>query len=249
MRSTMNTKPLSNLWQTRKYHRRLPAFVAALGLCVPPLALAQGLSPECGTLKTGYGPYDYRYDRGETLDRVESEHFTPRVEALIRGKTGSAGQDIGYTLRAFPNHHRALLSAQLLAERDKTDKPTGMDHTVDCYFRRAIFFKPDDAVVRMLYSRFLFKAGRVADAKSQLQTAGSGKEVSPFTLYNIGLVLFDFKEYELAGAYAQRALDMGFNRPDLKNRLTELNMWPPKNPEAAGAASAPASASDTQDIK
>ena len=222
------------------------ATAVLLGLAAQPHAFAQGLSPECGTLRTGYGPFDYRFDRGETLDRVEGEHFTPAVEALVRGKTGSLGQDIGYTLRAFPNHHRALLSTQQLAERDKTDKPRGMDYTVDCYFRRAIFFKPDDAVVRMLYSRYLFKLGRPADAKAQLQMASSGQEVSPFTLYNIGLILFDFKEYELAASYAQRALDLGFGRMDLINRLTEQNAWPPKTPEAAGAASAAASTNDSQ---
>lgn len=49
-------------------------------------AQAQGLPAQCGALRNHYGPYDYRVSRGETLDIVERAHFTPRVEALLRGR-------------------------------------------------------------------------------------------------------------------------------------------------------------------
>lgn len=202
-------------------------------------ALAQGLPAQCGALRNHYGPYDYRVSRGETLDIVERAHFTPRVEALLRGETGTLGQDISYTLHAFPNHHKALIAADQLGLKEKTDKPNGVRYVLECYFQRAVIYKPDDAVARMIYARFLFRRDRAAEAKAQLEIAGSAAGVTPFTLYNIGMVLFEFKEYEQAARYARLAEQQGFPRDDLKKRLQEIRQWPA---EPAAAASAPAPA-------
>ena len=80
-----------------------------LGIClllVPPeIALAQEVQGGCGSLTQTWGPFDYRPDRyiPETTFRshkallaiVEDAHFTPEVEILVRGKTGTtAGGDI-----------------------------------------------------------------------------------------------------------------------------------------------------------
>lgn len=57
----------------------------------------------------GYGPFDYTSptDR-KHLGIVEHYHFTSDVEHLRKGASGSIALDLDYTLRAFPNHHRAL---------------------------------------------------------------------------------------------------------------------------------------------
>ena len=64
----------------------------------------------CGPLANAFGPFDYRTEKGNSLYLVESAHFTPAVEAVIAGNTTYIGGDLDYTLRAFPNHHRALMS-------------------------------------------------------------------------------------------------------------------------------------------
>lgn len=207
-------------------------------------ALAQSLPAQCGALRNHYGPYDYRVSRGETLDIVERAHFTPRVEALLRGETGTLGQDISYTLHAFPNHHKALIAADQLGLKEKTDKPNGMRYVLECYFQRAVIYKSDDAVARMIYARYLFRRDRPVEAKAQLELAGSATGVTPFTLYNIGMVLFEFKEYEQSARYARLAEQQGFPRDDLKKRLQEIRQWPADPAEAASApaaAQAPAS--------
>lgn len=71
-------------------------------------SLAQEVDGGCGALQNAFGPFDDRTARGYNLDVVGSYHFTPPVEALIRGASGTIGGDLDYTLRAFPNHHRAL---------------------------------------------------------------------------------------------------------------------------------------------
>src|SRR4051812_47506028 len=77
--------------------------VLLLTLFVSCTAFAQG----CGSLANPYGPFDYRTSK-DKLDIVEGAHFTPDVETLRSGSTGSLGADIDYTLRTSPNHHRAL---------------------------------------------------------------------------------------------------------------------------------------------
>ncbi len=230
-------KPL----QTSVHTVSSPQLLAALlALAAPPI-LAQGLPTECGPLRNHYGPYDYRVDRGGTLDIVERAHLTPRVEALIRGETGALGHDITYSLHAFPNHHKALIALDQLSQKEKTEQPRGARYVVECYFQRALIFKPDDAVARMLYARYLFKRQRPTDARAQLEIAGNATGATPFTLYNIGMVLFEFKEYEQAARYARLAEQRGFPRDDLKKRLQEIRQWPAE-PAAAASAPAPADA-------
>ena len=110
-------------------------------------ASAQQFASGCGPIENAYGPYDYRTDR-DKLPIVEGAHFTPEVEALVRGRTGLVGGDIDYTLRAFPNHHRALVSMMKLGERMKAPQVPGAHYSVECYFDRALRFKPNDTACR-----------------------------------------------------------------------------------------------------
>lgn len=198
----------------------------------------------CGALGNAFGPFDYRTERGNNLHLVESEHFTPYVETLIRGKTGQIGGDLDYTLRAFPNHHRALMAAMRLGERMKMAMPPGMHYTVECYMDRAVRFRPDDEIARMLYSMFLAKAGRTAQAVSQLDTAATsaeGKE-NPFTHYNLGLNYLDVKEYDKALAQAHKAYSLGFIQSGLKDRLKEAGKWKDLETATPETSAEPASA-------
>ena len=113
--------------------------VALLGTLPGVGALAKEPPSPCGPIfGVGYGPFDYRTESKETKERVESAHFTADVESLKKGATGLLAQDIDYTLRAFPNHPRALLAMSTLGLRSKSVKPPGANWTVHCYFERAI---------------------------------------------------------------------------------------------------------------
>lgn len=187
----------------------------------------QSEASTCGPLKPPgqYGPWDYRTDV-EKLEIVLRRHFTPAVEALIRGSSAETpGSDIDYTLRAIPNNHRALISMMRLGDKEKTPQPNGSRYTVECWFERALQFQPDDSIVRMIYSTYLGKQGRVDDAKAQLKTATAYAKDSAFTHFNIGLHYFDLKDYEHALVQAHQAMLLGFSRTELRDKLQEVGKW------------------------
>lgn len=199
---------------------------------------AQGNS--CGSLTNGNGPWDYRTERS-TIKIVEDYHFTATVEALIGGATGQIGGDLDYTLRASPNHHRALIAISRLAQRQKTNQIPFMRYTVDCWFERATRFRPDDTVVRGIYAQHLGRTGREAQAIEQIDAAIKAGENSAFTQYNAGLLLLELKQYERALDQAHRAISMGLTRPELRDALQAAGKWSDPPAATAEAASAPSS--------
>jgi len=229
----------SRVWVSR-------AAIAISLLLVTSPSLAQTQSSNCGPLENGYGPYDHRTDK-DKLPIVLVAHFTPEVEALVRGNTTTQpGGDIDYTLRAIPNNPRALVAMMRLGQKENTDKPSGSRYTVECWFDRAIRFRPDDQVVRMLYSTFLANNARKPEAVQQLEIVLKFTQDNPFTHYNVGLVYFDLGEYGNALTQAHKAIDLGFTRPELREKLLAAGKWeePRAKPESAaveptGSASAP----------
>lgn len=211
--------------------RRLAAHVlfTAAALCGAGSAHAQaadGVSNNpCGPLRGGfYGPYDYRTDR-DKLHVVEEFHFTPEVEALIRGRSGYLGGDLSYTLRSFPNHHRALMAVVRFEEKMKTTRPEALEYPVECYFERAIRFREDDTVVRCLYAQYLGKRKRPQEALQQLEVAVTHAEDNPFSHYNIGLIFFELGQYDRALQQAHKAKALGFERTELADMLKRVNKW------------------------
>jgi tetratricopeptide (TPR) repeat protein len=229
------------------------AACAAL-ICLP--ALSQVDANYCGSLSNAYGPFDYRADHyiqrpgdqsphEEKRHLVEGAHFTPRVENLIGAQSahqiGPPGADLDYTLRAFPNHHRALLAVMRYGEKFNTQQPPGLPRIVECYFERAIRFQPNDTVARSLYATFLFKSKREPEAQAQLKQAVYFAGDNAFSNYNIGLVYFDMKLYDQALAQAHKAMALGFERTQLKDLLEKAGQWK-EPPPAAAEAPAPAAA-------
>ena len=150
---------------------------ARVGLPVAGLALQASVAwaqvgPElCGPLfvPPSAPPWDFNVDKF-FLPVVVDNHFTAPVEALIRGQTNRiVGPDIDYTLRRFPNHPRALNAAVRLSERDQTKVENSLPLPVECYFERALRFRPKDAVPRMMYAQWLAKRKRTEEAIKNLE--------------------------------------------------------------------------------
>jgi hypothetical protein len=218
----------SLLWQAT-------VWAAVLGTALfPSLAFAQVSASICGPLEGGYGPYDYRGADPYKLGLVEGTHFTAPVEALVRGHTATrAGGDLNYTLRAFPNHHRALLAVVRYGEKFNSQNPPQLGYSVECWFERALRFRRDDYIVRLIYASYLDKQNRLPDALEQLRIAATEAKDNPFTHYNIGLVYFDLKQYDKALEQAHRAMEMEFPRVELRDQLIRIGRWhepAPKKP-------------------
>jgi hypothetical protein len=228
--------------------RALPALLALLAAATPaamaqPLALrgAEPADHPCGPIYTRhYGPYDFRTHRG-SLAIVEEFHFDARVEAGIRGINGPVGGDINYTLKASPNHHRALVTLMNVTTRAKADRLSGMEWPMECYFDRAMRFRPDDSVVRSLYGQWLYARKRPQEAEQQLQRAIELAQDNAFSQFNIGLIYSQAGRHDLALRQAHRALAMGFPRQELVESLKRVNAWREPDPPAPAAAEAAAS--------
>lgn len=240
----MNIIQLEPAWWRR---RSAAVLTATLAFATTSLsAAAQAPSADaCGVLSNGeYGPFDYRKPH-HMLAGAERNHFTPKVERLIAGESRyDVGGDLSFLLVMYPNHARALMAMMRLGEKEKTDKPVGARFEVECYFERALRFRPDDNVVRMMYVLFLSKKARQAEAVQHLKQVVATAGDNPFTHYNAGLLYFELKEYELAAAQARAAQAGGFLRTDLIDKLRALGKWTELDAEtpaaAASAASAPA---------
>lgn len=198
--------------------------VVAGGILSWPDARAQDV-PGCGNLSNAFGPFDYRDPeaRGQPLQLVERAHFTQDVESLRRGKaSANVVDDLNYTLRAFPNHHRALNSVAKYALQGGRFERDSAIPSADCYFKRAVVFRPDDEVVRMIFGNYLSKRGDRAGARSQyeeaLRLAPSAAEVN----YNAGLFFASEGDLARAKELALVAYEGGYPLPGLKRKIDEL---------------------------
>ena len=216
---------------------------AALLQLSAPAAHAQSQQPtqqemQCGSLKNAYGPFDYRTGK-KFLEIVEEYHFNAATENLIRPMGGHFGGDFDYTLRASPNHHRALISLARYAERTNSDQLRDAKYSVTCYFDRAIRFAPDDMIVRMIYAGHLGRTNRVDQARQQLDFVARAVTDSPFTHYSLGSSYFDIKQYDKALHHAHKAQALGFPRTELRDALRKVGKWvePVAVMPAASAAS------------
>jgi tetratricopeptide (TPR) repeat protein len=208
----------------RRIHRLFNRKVTLLASLVLLLSAERGYACD-SNLSNPYGPYDYRTDKPK-LKVVEDYHLTRDVEMLQTGQsTKYIGAELDYVLRAFPNHHKALRLIEMLARREKSEKPLGARWAVDCYFERAILWRKDDAMVRMLYGTHLIARNRKDDGIAQLRYAESLGVKSANLHYNLGLAYFDLGKHDAALQHAKKAYDMGFPLPGLKDKLKRAGKW------------------------
>ena len=191
-------------------------------------------------LRHSYGPYDYRTITKEQIVLVEGAHFFPDVENLrdgvahqSRGYALVPGAEIDYTLRAFPNHHRALMSLSRLSIRDKTERPKGVKANVDCYFKAAMDFRDNDSTVYLIYGIHLSKKGKASEALEYLDKAKALGDDSVNLQYNLGLAYFQAKRYREALDAAHKAYAAGFPLEGLRNMLKRSGKWEEPKPPAS----------------
>jgi tetratricopeptide (TPR) repeat protein len=177
--------------------------------------------PGCGALQNAYGPFDYRdpVSKRDNLPIVETFHFTPDVESLRHGSSGTVLGDLKYTLRAFPNHHRALRSIARYALEGGQIPYEDSIPSADCYFARAIAFRPDDEAVHVIYANYLFKRGERAQAREQYEEALRLAPESAEINYVAGLFFVDAGDLARAKKLAQVAYDSGYPLPGLKKKI------------------------------
>ncbi|MBT0960577.1 tetratricopeptide repeat protein [Denitromonas iodatirespirans] len=205
---------------------KMAAAIWALASAVPAMALSPSALGDagCGSLDNHFGPFDYRVDKRQAA-AVESAHFTPEIESLLHGKSGSLGGELDYTLRALPNHHRALMSMVRLGFRDKTERPHGARYKVECWLIRGEVFRDDDPMVKMIYGVYLLRKGRTQDAVEKLEAADKLGEDNANLHYNLGLAYVKIGRYDDALRHAHKAYAQGFPLPGLREQLQRAGKW------------------------
>ena len=184
----------------------------------------------CGDLKNAFGPFDYR--KAPVLpfeiNLVEGAHFTQEVEQNVKGRSAEIGGDIDYTLRAWPNHHRALASMSRQGIIEKTVQPKGAKYPTDCYFVRAFEFAPNDGMAHAVYANHLFAHGKSDEALAEFKRAVELEPANPTINYNAGLAYLKSKDYDKALLHAKKAYAQNFPLQGLKNKLIEAGKWDDK---------------------
>lgn len=199
-----------------------PALIVALVL-LQGAAQAASDCPAFNNTVSG-GDYTNAEDR-QKLDVVERFHFTPQVERLERGQSGYLVDDIGYTLDHFANHHRALTSLSRLALREKSPRPKGAKYSIECYFHRAIRFRPDDSRVRAIFGGYLLALGQEEAALVQIEEAARLQPNNATNQYNLGLLYLRRKNFDKAREAAKLAYELGIPLPGLRNKLVAAGQW------------------------
>lgn len=195
---------------------------ALLLLCAPAFALT-----DCGSLERDNGPWDYNDHSRSTRGRlaiVERVHFTQEIATLRRPVASLAG-NLNYTLGNFPNHHRALDAISRLSAREGAAHLRNAPYSTDCYFERAVRWRPLDPVVRLVFAIHHFRFGRleaaIAEARRGLELAPNHVELH----YNLGLFLVRKGEYEAARRHAREAYRRGYALPGLRQQLERVGEW------------------------
>ncbi|MFL6707134.1 MAG: tetratricopeptide repeat protein [Massilia sp.] len=176
----------------------------------------------CGDFTGHYGPFDYRKRAENNLAIVETYHYTDQVANGVAGETGPIGGDIDYTLRAYPNHARALATLTMLAARTTAPQLPGAKFPTECYFERAVRYAPDDGTAYAAYSNYLNQQGKTARAVQMMEKAVQFDPENPTFNYNLGLLYVKMKKYDKAAAAADKAYALGFPLPGLRNQLAEV---------------------------
>ncbi len=185
----------------------------------------------CQGSNQGFGPYDYsnKKHRKKHLPIVENYHFTPEIQQLIRGKTGSVLGDINYTIMAFPNHYKALTAlmyydsifqSEIIAKKKRAISPP-----LECYFQRAMNFVSKDATLKMLYAGYLKKKNKIELATQFYEKA---IELAPKQLrfrYIYAMFLMDQKQYNPAVEQAKIIYEKHYPDQKLKKALIKLGKW------------------------
>jgi tetratricopeptide (TPR) repeat protein len=154
------------------------------------------------------------------LGTVERNHFTPDVEQLRKGFTAPLPRDIAFVLRQFPNHYRALYAMATWQLRNKG--PLDAENNIwsaDCYFQRAIAFRPEDWKVHFIYGIYLHKAHRLPEAEAAYDAAEAAGATGADYYYNRGLLEVDLGHLDRAEEYARSAYAAGHPLPGLREKL------------------------------
>jgi tetratricopeptide (TPR) repeat protein len=195
-----------------------------------------------------FGPFDYYNHRtpASAYGAVESVHFGVRTELLLRqGNFCNYWSDLDYTLRAFPNHPKALMkmaeflkahvaceiggskisghSPLELAEQIESGQWQG--RTMEYYFEKAIQYRPEYTETRLLYARALVDVQKRDQAIAILTNCLKLHPGSSEAHYDLGMLYFGNGDLQSSLQHARRAYQLGKPPAELRSNLVAAGVW------------------------
>ena len=194
-----------------------------------------------------FGPYDYYDPPKGALSLVERAHFGAKTEQLARRKSWCGyWSDLDYTLRALPNHPRALVAmSEYLKDHqpckkrksrrnrqssvydivEDIDVSAWQKNNADYYYKRAIEFRPKYSSTYVLYGRFLHKNGELDKSLQYYKEAEKRDPDSIDVHYYLGLLYFDKGYYDKAKTHADESYKHGQTLTELRDKLIQAGHW------------------------
>jgi tetratricopeptide (TPR) repeat protein len=122
---------------------------------------------------------------------------------------------------SFPNHYPALqvLVKLYLAKKSALPLPP------ECWFYRAIVFRPKDATTYQAFGVYMQRRGRLKDAVNLYKQSLALHPNNPEVHYDLGLALAKLGRYAEARSQAQLAYAGGYPLPGLRNILKRAGHW------------------------
>ncbi len=176
-----------------------------------------------------FGPFDYRdpanrIGPSSPLHVVEIYHFTTGVATLTKGESSSVTGDLSYTLRAFPNHHRALQSLADLGIQAKRINVGDLPYSIPCFFIRAKNYSPTDGMVDAVYAYYLANMNQKDLARIEADLAIKKADNNPRIYYDSGLAYYYIGEFKKAKECSEMAKKLGSTAVGLDTLLSKVNV-------------------------
>jgi tetratricopeptide (TPR) repeat protein len=226
-------------------HIRQPGSQTRTAMLVALLAAALALpalpsfAEDCGPvpLPGAAGPYDYVDSKYSwNLNDISQNHWVPAQRELASGRVQWALYQLNYLLIRVPNHYPALFELGRIQAQNPgisyipalagKDEVLEFPPTPECYFNRAFRYRPNDPTLVMLFGLYYHQIKDLQSAVVQYRKAEAMDPESSEIQYNMGLVYFDLKDYELSARHARKAYELGYPLAGLKKKLKAVGKWP-----------------------
>jgi len=196
------------------------------GLCLAQAATgsAAALQPCGDVFAAPAGPWDYNDPAMQSQIRLmESDHLLPESEQLERGKSSvNVLDDLVFILRYVPNHYRALdLVARYDIEKGGIPSFSERYLTAECWFDRALQFRPEDGLVWMILGNYRARKEQSEKALEAYERARTLLRDSPEVHYNMGLLYLKLGDDEKALSHARKAYAGQYPLQGLRRKLAE----------------------------
>ncbi len=187
------------------------------------------------------GPWDYTVREPKyrwLVEDVTKNHIDKDTKSQLRAKKPRVSLLFGgivYTLDRVPNHYEALRLFSVVIPkfgRERYDRimqvvqasgnrPYEFPASPECFFERAINWRPRDPALYLLYGIFLHKTGELESARELYDAAVKLAPKWAEAHYNLGLLLVELEQYDAAAEQEEIARKLGYPLTGLRKMLQQ----------------------------